>query len=45
MPDAIERQLTHMEGNSVAAAYNFSKHLDTRRAMMQSWADWLDGVK
>lgn len=43
--EAIELQLAHSRGNSVAAAYNFSKHLDTRREMMQAWADWLDEVK
>lgn len=43
--EAIELQLAHSRGNSVAAAYNFAKHLDTRREMMQAWADWLDAVK
>ena len=42
--EAIELQLAHSRGNSVAAAYNFAKHLDTRREMMQAWADWLDGL-
>jgi len=43
--EAIELQLAHSRGNSVAAAYNFAKHLDTRREMMQAWADWLERVK
>ncbi|MDO9508651.1 MAG: site-specific integrase [Thermovirgaceae bacterium] len=43
--DAIERQLAHVEGNSVRAAYNYAEHLDIRRKMMQSWADWLDEVR
>lgn len=43
--DAIERQLAHVEGNSVRAAYSYAEHLDIRRKMMQAWADWLDGVK
>jgi len=43
--EAIELQLAHSRGNSVAAAYNFAKHLDTRREMMQAWADWLETVK
>ncbi len=43
--DAIERQLAHVEGNSVRAAYNYAEHLDVRRKMMQAWADWLDGVR
>jgi len=44
-PDAIERQLAHVEGNSVRAAYNYAEHLDMRREMMQWWADWLDGQR
>jgi len=44
LEEAIELQLAHSRGNSVAAAYNFSKHLDTRREMMQAWADWLEEV-
>ncbi|BET96013.1 tyrosine-type recombinase/integrase [Xenorhabdus taiwanensis] len=41
--DAIERQLSHIERNSVRAAYiHTSKHLDERRLMMQWWADYLD---
>lgn len=40
--DAIERQLAHVEGNSVRAAYNYAEYLDVRRRMMQAWADWLD---
>ena len=44
-PDAIERQLAHVEGNSVRAAYNYAEHLEERRRMMQWWADYLDGSK
>jgi len=43
--DAIERQLAHVEGNSVRAAYNYAEHLPERRKMMQAWADFLDGLK
>ena len=32
--DAIERQLTHAERNSVRAAYNYAEHLPERRKMM-----------
>jgi integrase len=42
---AIERQLAHAERNAVSAAYNFAEHLPERRKMMQSWADYLDGLK
>jgi integrase len=44
-PDVIERQLAHVEGNSVRAAYNYAEYLPERRKMMQAWADWLDGLK
>lgn len=42
--DAIERQLAHVERDSVRAAYNYAEHLEVRRKMMQWWADWLDGL-
>jgi integrase len=42
--DSIERQLAHIEGNSVKAAYNYAEYLPQRREMMQHWADWLDGL-
>lgn len=42
--DAIERQLAHIEGNKIRAAYHRSEHLDERRKMMQAWADYLDGL-
>ncbi len=44
-PDAIERQLCHMPKDQVRAAYNRAQYLDERRKMMQSWADYLDGLK
>ncbi len=43
--DAIERQLAHVEGNQVRAAYNYAEHLSERRRMMQAWADYLDSLK
>jgi integrase len=43
--DAIERQLSHVEGNAVKAAYNYAEYLTERREMMQAWADWLDSLK
>lgn len=39
--DAIERQLSHSERNSVRAAYNYAEYLPERRKMMQHWADYL----
>lgn len=44
-PDAIERQLAHGERNAVRAAYNHAQHLTERTAMMQAWADYLDGLR
>lgn len=40
--DVIERQLAHMDKNSVRAAYNHADFLPERRKMMEWWADWLD---
>jgi len=42
-PDIIERQLAHVEGNKTRAAYNHAEYMQERRAMMQAWADWVDG--
>lgn len=44
-PDAIERQLAHAPRDQVRAAYNRAQYLDERRRMMQSWADYLDGLR
>ncbi len=43
--DAIERQLAHVEGNAVKAAYNYADHLQIRRDMMQWYADYLDRLR
>lgn len=41
--DAVERQMSHMERNSVRAAYiHKAEHLDERKLMLQWWADFLD---
>jgi integrase len=44
-PDLIELQLAHAERNTVRAAYNRAQRLAERRAMMQSWADYLDRLR
>lgn len=45
-PDAVERQLSHMERNGVRAAYtHHARYLEDRRTMMQWWADYLDDLK
>ena len=44
-PDLIELQLAHAERNKVRAACNKAQRLAERRKMMQSWADYLDGLR
>ncbi len=41
-PDAIERQLAHVESNDARAAYARGGHWDERVLMMQWWADYVD---
>ena len=43
--DYIEKQLAHVERNSVRGAYNHAKYLTQRREMMQDWADYLDKLR
>lgn len=41
--DAVERQMSHQERNSVRAAYiHKAEYLDARKVMMQWWSDYLD---
>ena len=44
-PDHIERQLAHVEGNAVRAAYNYAEYLPERQRMMQWWADYLEELR
>ena len=44
-PDWIERQLAHVEPNSVRRTYNHAEHVADRAKMMQQWADLLDAWK
>ena len=45
-PDAIERQLSHMERDGVRAAYiHHARYLDERRQMMDWWANYLDSLR
>ncbi|MGR2682264.1 tyrosine-type recombinase/integrase [Chromobacterium haemolyticum] len=41
-PDAIERQLSHIETNKVRAAYNRAEYMEDRKKMMQWWANYLN---
>ena len=41
--DAVERQMSHQERNTVRMAYiHKAEHLEARKAMMQWWSDYLD---
>ena len=42
--DVIERQLAHVEGNTVRGAYNHAEYMPERVKLMQWWADYLDGL-
>lgn len=43
-PEVIETQLAHQQKNRVAAAYNHAEYMKERRAMMQWWGDFIDGL-
>jgi len=42
--DWIEHQLAHAVKDANGRAYNRTKHLPQRKQMMQTWADYLDGL-
>jgi len=44
-PDFIEHQLAHAVRDPNGRAYNRTAHLNERKKMMQTWADYLDGLK
>lgn len=44
-PDAIERQLAHVEGNDVRRAYARGEHWEERARMMQFWSDYLERLR
>lgn len=39
----IEIQLAHVSDNKTRATYNHARYMDSRREMLQSWADEIDG--
>ena len=43
--DYIEAQLAHRVRDPLGRSYNRTHHLNERRKMMQTWADYLDGLK
>lgn len=44
-PDAIERQLAHVESNDVRRAYLRGEHWNERVRMMQFWSNYLDKLR
>ncbi|WP_129127652.1 tyrosine-type recombinase/integrase [Geomonas oryzae] len=44
-PDIIEHQLAHAVKDPNGRAYNRTAFLPQRREMMQTWSDYLDGLK
>ncbi|KVH32251.1 tyrosine-type recombinase/integrase [Burkholderia cepacia] len=44
-PEVIEHQLAHSVPDNLGTAYNRTKFIKDRRAMMQKWADYLDQLK
>jgi integrase len=44
-PDFIEHQLAHAVRDALGRAYNRTSHLAERKKMMQTWAEYLDGLK
>jgi len=44
-PHVIEHQLAHKVPDALGAAYNRTKFIEQRKAMMQQWADYLDELK
>ncbi len=44
--DAVERQMSHQERNSVRAVYiHKAQHLEERKLMLQWWADYLEACR
>jgi len=44
-PDAIERQLAHVESNDVRRAYARGEHWEQRVRMMDFWSKWLTDLE
>lgn len=44
-PQAIELQLSHVQGNKTVRAYNEANLLPARQKMMNQWADIVDEIK
>ena len=44
-PDVIEAQLAHKVPDRLGEAYNRTSFIEQRKKMMETWADYLDGLK
>ncbi|CAG2136044.1 tyrosine-type recombinase/integrase [Cupriavidus numazuensis] len=44
-PEVIEHQLAHSVPDALGAAYNRTRFIKERRAMMQAWGNYLDELK
>jgi len=44
-PEVIEHQLAHSVPDALGTAYNRTKYLKERKAMMEAWANYLDELK
>jgi integrase len=44
-PEVIEQQLAHKVAGPLGAAYARARFVEKRTEMMQTWADYLDGLK
>lgn len=42
--DIIERQLAHLDGNSVRAAYNRAEYMSERKQMMEWWGSYIYNI-
>ena len=40
----IEKQLARAEADNTKAAYDRSEHRETRRKLLQAWADYIDAL-
>jgi integrase len=43
--DIIERQLSHVEKNSVKGAYNHAEYIEQRKELMRWWSNYLENVQ
>ncbi|MEI6588270.1 MAG: integrase, partial [Candidatus Moraniibacteriota bacterium] len=41
----IEHQLAHAVRDANGRSYNRTSHIEERKKMMQTWADYLDGLR